>query len=456
MSLIPLNDASETRYGEIARKMLETNNWITLFHDYGVPFWAKPPLSTWLSAASMHFFGINEFAARLPGFLLSLATLWLIWDLTKKHSGQTVATLASLILMGDLYFFLDAGTVMTDPALVFCTTLALVSLWHAMQGAKVWPYLFFTGLGLGLLAKGPIAIILVAMPVFPWIILHRQWRNVWHNLPWIKGIVIVLAIALPWYILAEMRTPGFLNYFIFGEHIQRFLTPGWSGDKYGFAHQEHKGMIWIFAAIGMFPWCLLGGFWFIVYRKQLPSLLGDNDGWLSYLFLCSIVPVIFFTFSSNIIYTYIFPCVPFFAIFFTEYWVRAGAMLGAKGRILYLSSICGFAFLTATLILNLEPNLGNNQKAVINAWLQQHPLPETKLLYWNYKTEFSAQFYSRGRVASTEDKDELIHLLTSDRVQYLVIDSDRIKELPSTVLSHLTLTNSLKVRDKSLSLFRKS
>lgn len=46
----PLFDTTESRYAEIARKMLETGNWVTLQQDYGVPFWAKPPLSIWLSA----------------------------------------------------------------------------------------------------------------------------------------------------------------------------------------------------------------------------------------------------------------------------------------------------------------------------------------------------------------------------------------------------------------------
>ena len=49
MWVIPLTDTTEARYAEIARKMLETGNWVTLWHDYGIPFWAKPPLSTWIS-----------------------------------------------------------------------------------------------------------------------------------------------------------------------------------------------------------------------------------------------------------------------------------------------------------------------------------------------------------------------------------------------------------------------
>ncbi len=84
MCFIPLNDVSEARYAEIARKMLETGNWVTPQHDYGVPFWAKPPLSTWLSAFSMKLFGVNEFAARLPGLLFVSSGFMACLALSKK------------------------------------------------------------------------------------------------------------------------------------------------------------------------------------------------------------------------------------------------------------------------------------------------------------------------------------------------------------------------------------
>jgi hypothetical protein len=59
------------------------------------------------------------------------------------------------MLAGSLLFFAAAGTVMTDPALMFCVALSQLAFWHAMQGrGKRWGYLFFAGLGLGLLAKG--------------------------------------------------------------------------------------------------------------------------------------------------------------------------------------------------------------------------------------------------------------------------------------------------------------
>lgn len=436
MYFIPLNDVSEARYGEIARKMLETGNWVTLFHDYGVPFWAKPPLSTWLSAGSMKLFGVNEFAVRLPGLLLSLGTLWLVWDLAKKHSGKTVAALTVVVLAGTFYFLLDAGTVMTDPALIFCTTLIWVSFWQAVvDKQKIWSYIFFIGIGLGLLAKGPVATVLAGMPIFFWVLLNKQWRNLWNRLPWVIGTFVALAIALPWYILAERRTPGFLNYFIMGEHVHRFITPGWTGDKYGYAHKEPWGMIWVFAVVGSLPWGILGARWFVVYRKTLPSLFRDGDGWLGYLFLCMIVPLLFFTFSSNIIYTYVFPCLPAFALFFTEYWVRAGAMLQSKRLVLGFSLTCGLLFLAATVAFQFMPDVvSKTQKSIIAAWKEQQPEPNSKLIYWDYKTEFSAQFYAAGQVTFAGNYQELCKLLSNNQENYLVVGLNKISQVAPDLL----------------------
>ena len=75
----PLFDNTESRYAEIARKMVETHIWVMPQYHYGVPFWAKPPLSTWSSAVTMEIFGINEFAVRLSSFIFSLGIFWLVY-----------------------------------------------------------------------------------------------------------------------------------------------------------------------------------------------------------------------------------------------------------------------------------------------------------------------------------------------------------------------------------------
>ena len=68
----------------------------------------------------------------------------------------------------------------------------------------------------------------------------------------------MLLIAVPWYVMAEHKTPGFLHYFIIGEHIDRFLDSGWKGDKYGHAHFKPLGTIWFMWLYTSLPWGLAG------------------------------------------------------------------------------------------------------------------------------------------------------------------------------------------------------
>jgi len=115
----PLLDTTEARYAEIARKMLETGAWLMPQFDYGVPFWGKPPLSTWLCAASMAVFGVNEFAARLPSLLMLMGCGALVYAVAALRGGrdQALWTLALFVATG--LVFIAAGGVMTEMAGTF-------------------------------------------------------------------------------------------------------------------------------------------------------------------------------------------------------------------------------------------------------------------------------------------------------------------------------------------------
>lgn len=456
MYFIPLNDTTEARYAEIARKMLETGNWVTPLHDYGVPFWAKPPLSTWMAALSMKLFGVNELAVRLPSLLLSIGILGLVWQLAKKRSGAFVATTAVIVLASCLYFFLNAGTVMTDPALLFCTTLSMSAFWQAIvDKSRGWSYLFFVGLGLGLLAKGPIAVVLVGMPIFIWVFIRQQWRALWQQLPWIKGTLLLLAIALPWYLLAESRTPGFLNYFILGEHFGRFLQAGWQGDKYGFAHSAPYGMIWVYEWVGMLPWTipLLG--WSLYNAKKIPLLCKDDDGWVSYLLLTVFMPLAFFTFARNIIYPYTFPTLPAFALLFAELSARASLPADLWRKYIRWAAIPGVMFLAATAVFLLKPQwVAKSQKPVIVAWKDKNPALHSNLVYWGDKVQFSAQFYSGGKAQKALTTETLCPLLSNHLANYIVINSKEPTPLPALFSTHLTAIQTIQVLKERYTLYR--
>ncbi|HID50060.1 MAG TPA: phospholipid carrier-dependent glycosyltransferase, partial [Chromatiales bacterium] len=147
--------------------MVETGNWLTPQFDYGVPFWGKPPLSTWLRAISFELFGINEFAARLPSWLIALGIAFLTFRLGRREKGEEVAWIATTLLTTTVLFYLLAGAVLMDPLLTLGTTLSMLAFWRAMRGdGRRWGYLVFVGLAIGLLAKGPVTIVLTGLPLF--------------------------------------------------------------------------------------------------------------------------------------------------------------------------------------------------------------------------------------------------------------------------------------------------
>lgn len=455
MWYLPLTDTTEARYAEIARKMLESGNWVTPLHDYGVPFWAKPPLSFWLSAASMGVFGVNEFAARLPALLLSLGTLWLMVDVARHHSGQPMALAAALVLAGGVLFFGAAGSVMTDPALLFCLTLSQVAFWHALVlRQRVWGYVFFIGLGLGLLAKGPLALVLTGLPIFFWVLLRNQWQSLWFNLPWIRGSVLMLAIALPWYWLAEQRTPGFINYFIMGEHVSRFLDPGWTGDKYGFAHKTAPGMIWLYALVALLPWSLLAPVWLWRKRAQLRTLLRNEDGWLLYLLLWSLMTLGFFTLSGNIIFPYSLPILPGFALLFAELWQR-GRQAEERTHLPCWALLTGVIFSLLMLINAAHPDRYlRTQKTVIAAWHAEQPAADSALLYWASRREFSAEFYSAGRARTTLDASTLDTWLAGPSQDYLVVRARDQAEIPAALLLRFEVVAEVGQQKNKMTLLR--
>lgn len=443
--VVPLTDTTEARYAEIARKMLETGNWVTPQHDYGVPFWAKPPLSTWLSAISMKLFGVNEFGARLPSLLLALGMLALLWLWTAPRRGRDFALLACVVLASSVLFFAASGAVMTDSSLTFTTTLAMVAFWQALHlptgtGAqRGWSWLFFAALGLGLLAKGPLVWVLTFLPIIPWVLLRGNGRAVWSRLPWLGGTALMLAISLPWYLMAEHRTPGFLEYFIIGEHFKRFLDAGWGGDRYGHAHAEPLGMIWVFWFISAFPWsALLLGFLARRFR-QIRALARDDDGWFSYLLLWSCMAMIFFSAAHNTIWPYPFPALPAFAVLLVELFHRARTQPVVSDRtgkfvtaIVAPVPVC-FFILALAYVLNLHNMVKSSEKALVQAYLEQRGSSDSRLLYFRSR-EYSAEFYTAGKAKVIDRFEDFPHDATET---FLAIRPRDTKYLPAELQARL-------------------
>ncbi|WP_457329535.1 ArnT family glycosyltransferase [Rhizobacter sp. P5_C2] len=415
MTWLPLMDTTEARYAEVGRKMLELGDWITPWHDYGVPFWAKPPLSFWLTAASMKLFGVNEFAARLPHFLCMMLVAAACGRLAaSRHDTPPLAAIG--MLAGAALSLVAAGAVMTDSALVVGTSLALCGLWQALHGPRhrIGNALLFGGLAIGLLAKGPLVLVLVGLPTAAWATWTRQVRRMMKDVPWIAGLGATALATGWWYITAELKTPGFIDYFIVGEHWHRFVTPGWSGDRYGFAHALPPGTIWLFALASTLPWPLVLLTAAFTRRSAMPCATEadtDTRSWQIYLACWSLAPLLFFTAARNIILPYALPALPAMALLASHWlshrvgtgrmnaWVAAGLALSTAGAL--------------ALVIRAEQAgtfSSGSAKDVVSAWESQRHHSAEPLVFVTERLH-SASFYSAGQAEFVDTPVEALQRL---------------------------------------------
>ena len=446
MAMLPMIGTTEARYGEIARIMAETGDWITPWFNYGVPFWGKPPLSFWSEALSFRLFGVTEFAARFPSWLANLGILILIYHLTRNIAGQRQALIATLIYSTMGLSFVMSGAVLTDPFLALATTLSLVSIILTLrQPTSNWRWWFFVGLAIGLLSKGPLAIVLVGAPLFLWVIWRRQWRDLYRDIPWLRGLLLTALLALPWYIMAELKTPGFINYFIVGEHFLRFIDSGWSGDLYGTAHKQAYGTIWLYWVWASMPWGPIAVIvfiwrWFCI--KSSREKLNDEQ---QLLFIFALFPSVFFTFSGNILWTYQLPALIPLAILI--------AILITNGvpttTLRKLSGITLIALVPLTMMFigfygYFYPEKLKTEKTLV-AYYEQHKESSSPPLIYIEKAPFSARFYSKGRVTVKSLAEIKALLQRNDNLtHYLAVPNKKVDNIIPLLLGKVKVVTTNK------------
>lgn len=194
--LIDVMDVDAAQYASMSREMVETGNWMQLhnrYHDY----LDKPPLLFWLSSLSMSLLGITNFAYKLPSFLFGILAVISTIRLTELIYNRITGLVAGMMLASSLGFFIMMNDVRTDTLLMGSF---IFGLWQIVLYLKTksWRNLVlgFTGIGLAMLAKGPLGLV---MPVFALsceFAYKRQWKN-FLRWEWIVGMFIVALILAP-------------------------------------------------------------------------------------------------------------------------------------------------------------------------------------------------------------------------------------------------------------------
>jgi len=417
----PLIDPSEGRYGEIARQMTISGDWIMPRFNQGIPFWGKPPLYFWASALSVGLFGATAFAVRLPSLLFNVATLGCLFVLSKHVFSSHIRILSVFLLFTSGLFYVLSGLTLVDTALSFSITLALGSFFLREQplrqnnseqnggkdqGQRVLATLLLSiGIALSLLAKGLLAFIIIAPPILVWLAWKDPENARWKHLCdcCVAGGIGV-ALATPWHILAELETPGFLRYYFLGEHFARFTQPGWVS-LYGTAHVHPRGTIWGYLLLATLPWSALLPV--LLWRPQIPKSIPRISRPLAFLITWALSVPLIFTLSKGIMIAYVLPVLPAWALL-GALWVNS---CWRSGRFSpqtvpeYHSVIVVGAFFNpvslwiATTFIMPIVGLGRSEEIIARAVGTLETDHDERITYVQ-KKPYSADFYLQGKARS--------------------------------------------------------
>jgi 4-amino-4-deoxy-L-arabinose transferase-like glycosyltransferase len=328
-----LTDRDEGRNAEAGREMYETGDYISPTFNYE-PRFAKPVLVYWLMSLSYHWFGVSEFSARLPSASFGVGLILLQYLFLTRCRGPVIALFGAAMLLLNLEIIGLGRMALTDSVLNFFTTLALYGFWLGLHGSgrERWcMWLFYIGMALGTLTKGPVGFVIPLLAVSLYLWSARSWSLFWRQGFPIAGFAVFLALALPWYVMMWTIHGQKYTASAQGDTIGRFLG----------AMEGHGGTPFFYLPIflvGFFPWSgWLPFAWYRSFREwrdarraalsstvpwsgtASPSSFQSLD-WFAAVWVLG--GLVFFSLSSTRLPHYIAPLFPAAAILTASYWHR--------------------------------------------------------------------------------------------------------------------------------------
>ena len=307
----PLFEPDETRNAQLALNIVESGDWISLTLS-GKPYWDKPPLLAWLTAISYKCFGVSEWSTRLPSQVSSLFLIAFILLSGTKLLGFRAVAIGSTVLLLAWGFSFQSRYVTMDALLMLFTTMATLGIAVGVEGDNRrdfrarWLLISGTALGLGLLAKGPICMVLTIPPVSLWLFLNRDVKP--KAIKAVAKLVAIPAISIsaPWFILTTIRNPEFAWYFLWKHHVLRFSD--------AFNHEEpfwyYVPIVWLF----MFPASILLPRVFRVMLSRKDKHRSSRTPTHALLLFSAIWVIGFFSLSQCKLPAYIMPAFPMLAL----------------------------------------------------------------------------------------------------------------------------------------------
>ncbi len=306
-----LYNPDEGRYAEIAKEMVQRNDWIEP-RLFNVDYLAKPILFYWLTMISFKSFGFTEFAARFMPVLFGLLGILATFLFTRKITDKRTAIYSTLILASNIWYLQVSRFMVIDIVFTFFIVTCLYSFYLAFNrigNKNIYYTLYYISLGMAFLTKGFACFILVGFPLGLYLLLSKQLRFPRNKLLHLLGVALFLIIIGTWIIPIYIREPDFLRIFVIHEHLRRFTS-------INFEHQQPWYFFLILVPILFIPWTF-----FIkpIRHAILPREKNEKD--LVLFLLCSGLGIIFFfSVSKTKLLTYCLPAFPFISVLLGRGW----------------------------------------------------------------------------------------------------------------------------------------
>jgi 4-amino-4-deoxy-L-arabinose transferase-like glycosyltransferase len=252
----PLTLPDEGRYAGVAWDMLRSGSHAVPLLD-GMPYFHKPPLYYWLTELSFSVFGVHPWAARVPSWLAAWGAVAALYCFVRRYRDTETAALTVLVLATMPFFYGGAQFANLDmlvAGLITLCVLAAVDTALRVERGQAWRAMAVAAgvlAALAVLAKGLIGLALPGAILLVWLLWERRWRGL-AALCWPPALLAFVAVAAPWFLLMQLRYPGFYDYFFVYQHFQRFAASGFNNAQ----------PFWFYlpVIVGLsLPWSLWGG-----------------------------------------------------------------------------------------------------------------------------------------------------------------------------------------------------
>jgi 4-amino-4-deoxy-L-arabinose transferase-like glycosyltransferase len=331
-------DNSETAYGEVAKEILLTHDWVVM-HLNNVPYFVQPPLYFWLGAAFSLLAGPTSLALRLPSALATIALCAFTGYAVARQAGARVGVYAAVILSTCLMVAVIGRLAIMDALLDLAVAMTIFWWFRGLEsGHDRYTIYGWIAAGGGFLAKGlvaPVVALLVVVPFFFW---NRRYEPT--HAPsaraWIVGIAAFLVIAMPWPIALVAHDRFFPLQKLIGEY-----TVG----RYTSVVENQSGPFWYYVAViilGFFPWIafLPMAVAYGIRRLREGALTDPGPSRLVRLaFSWIVMPFLFFSVARTKLPNYValeFPALALITALYFEAVVRRG---GTRSAVLSAATV---------------------------------------------------------------------------------------------------------------------